>query len=89
MDKKKAYHFCKFLKSQMDAIEMAKWYRGEEINRDPGHQFILEWIDKNASNFRRDWDKSCCQHCYKWKNCGHMLKVECQNFKFDDEENEN
>lgn len=88
MDKKIAYQLCKFLKAQMDAIDMAKWYRGEEIHSDPGQQFIIEWINKNAKLFREEWNKSCCKNCYKWFECGHMLKKECDNFNFDEKENE-
>jgi len=87
MDKKRAYQFCKYLKSQMDAIDKDKWYKGEEIHNDPGQEYIIDWINRNAKEWREKWEKSKCQHCSFWFECGHKLKVECERFKFDDEEN--
>jgi hypothetical protein len=88
MDKKKAYLFCKFLKVQMDAMDIAKWYEGERRKSDPGQEYIIDWINRNAKEWREGWEKSCCQHCEHWFNCGHKLKINCSNFKFDNKEDE-
>ena len=79
----------KFIKIELKYFDDAKFYEGINIHKDPGQEFIFNFIQINAQTLREKWEKSKCQHCYKWKNCGHLLKVECKNFKFDDEENEN
>ena len=88
MDKKKAYLFCKFLKSEMKKIDEDKWYEGERIFRDPGQEYIVNWINQNAKSWRSEWDNSACQHCASWKECGHKLKKACERFIFDEKENE-
>jgi len=88
MDKKKAYLFCKFLHTEMKKIDEDKWYEGERRKNDPGQEYIVDWINKNAKNWREAWEASKCQHCSFWMYCGHNLKKECDNFKFDEKENE-
>ena len=41
--------------AQKDAIEVAKWLLGEKIGRDPGEEFVTEWIRENAAEFRKNW----------------------------------
>lgn len=33
-----------------------KWLEGERICRDPGQQFILDWIKNNAIKYRKEWE---------------------------------
>lgn len=89
MDKKKAYLFCKFLKSEMKKIDEDKWYEGERTCRDPGQEYIIDWINRNAKEWRDGWEKSVCQHCTSWFECGHNLKKDCERYTFDEKENEN
>lgn len=88
MNKKSAYLFCKFLDTEMKTIDEAKWYEGERRKADPGQEYIVDWINKNAAQWRKAWEESKCQHCDSWKECGHKLKKECDNYKFDENEKE-
>ena len=47
--------FREFMAAQKDAIEVAKWLLGEKIGRDPGEEFVNEWIRENAEDFRKNW----------------------------------
>jgi len=47
--------FKEFMAAQKDAIEVAKWLLGEKIGRDPGEEFVTEWIRENAAEFRKNW----------------------------------
>lgn len=49
--------------AQKEAIEVAKWLLGEKIGRDPGDEFVIEWIKENAEEFRRDWPA----HSAEWR----------------------
>lgn len=86
MDKKKAYLLCKYLHTEMKKIDIDKWYHGEKINKDPGQEYILEWINVNSANWRKSWEESKCQHCSFWMRCGYELKKECDGYKFDEQE---
>ena len=83
MDKKKAYLFSKYLHAEMNKINEDKWYEGEHIGRDPGTNYIVDWVNKNAANWRTSWEKSKCQHCSWWRQCGHSLKEQCDKFILD------
>ena len=67
----------KFLKAEKRFIEKSKYYRGEKIKKDPGDEYIIEWISKNADKFRRVWDICICKDCKKGSECGDCLKIEC------------
>jgi hypothetical protein len=86
MDKKHAYLFCKFLEVERIKIDEDKWYEGEKISADPGQEFIIDWIQRNAANWRQEWEASVCQHCKNWKTCGLNVKVCCENFEPDPNE---
>lgn len=47
--------FKEFLEAQKEAIEVAKWYLGEKIGRDPGQEFVQQWINEHAKEFRDNW----------------------------------
>jgi len=88
MNKKKAYLFCKFLDVEMRKIDEDKYYEGVRRHCDPGQEYVIDWIQRNADNWRKEWDASCCQHCDSWKTCGQNVKEKCESFKFDEKENE-
>lgn len=85
MDKKKAYLFCKYLHTEMKKIDEDKWLEGEKRNCDPGQEYIVDWINKNASEWRKNWEVSKCKNCAFWMQCGHYLKKDiCDKFEFDE-----
>lgn len=49
------FDFQEYMEAQTDAIEVAKWLLGEKLGRDPGDEFIVQWIRDNAEEFRRNW----------------------------------
>lgn len=48
--------FKEFMAAQKDAIEVAKWLLGEKLGRDPGQEFVLQWIRENGKAFRDNWN---------------------------------
>ena len=76
--------FGKFLATEIHRIEVDKWYEGERISADPGENYCIRWVDKNAKWFRDAWENSCCKDCSKWKECGHEVKNKCSKFSKDD-----
>lgn len=84
--RKEAYLFCKFLQVEIRKIDEDKWYEGTRRNCDPGNEFILDWIKRNGSNWRIEWDLSKCQHCNFWRVCGHLVKQDCIDFEPDKDE---
>ena len=48
-------HLQKFLQKQKEKIERDKWYEGIKLGHDPGQQFIMDWINKNAKRFRKEY----------------------------------
>lgn len=61
-----------FMLAQKEAIEVAKWLLGEKIGRDPGDEFVIEWIKENAEEFRRDWPA----HSAEWR-ASHNEAINC------------
>ena len=70
----------RFLRVQIKKIEMDKWCEGCGRKQDPGPEYVLDWIHKNASWFRHAWEVSECKNCQRWADCGVHLKQECQDF---------
>lgn len=73
--------FSKYMLIQKRRIEIEKWCKGCEIRRDPGPEFIIEWIQSNGDTFRRKWEASLCKTCSSITDCGHQLRNECSQFK--------
>lgn len=48
--------FKEFMEAQTDAIEVAKWLLGEQLGRDPGQEFVFQWIRENGKDFRDNWE---------------------------------
>ena len=44
-----------FIKDQILEIEKAKWAEGCRIHKDPGEEFVREWIQKHGEEFRQRW----------------------------------
>ena len=74
--------FKRFIEAQKHRIEFEKWIEGERQNRDPGDEYILDWILKNAPDFRKQWEESDCSECIKWRECGYLVKKECDEFDY-------
>jgi len=70
-----------FFLSEIKKIEIDKWEEGLRIHSDPGEQYVLEWVERNAPWFRDAWEKSCCQYCNHCVACGYSVKTECGEFE--------
>jgi len=79
MDKEKK-QFENFLIAQKKYIENAKYMEGIHVNHDPGDEYIIKWIAKNAKKFRNIWENCQCRDCKNACKCGDCLKIECENF---------
>jgi len=79
----------KIIKVELEYFNDAKYFEGINSKKDPGEFFIMEMIKTNGAELRKRWNESKCQNCLKWEKCGHKLKVECDQFQFDEKENEN
>jgi len=73
-------NLMKYLLVEKKFIEMAKWFEGERLNKDPEDAFILAWIATSAAEFRVRWGKSVCKGCDCVEDCGHLLKEKCENY---------
>lgn len=46
-----------YMRAQVSAMNLAKYYEGIRIGRDPGQEFLRKWItDGSAEAFRRYWE---------------------------------
>lgn len=51
--------FSEYMKAQVDAFNLAKWYEGERIGRDPGDEFIRQLLKNgSAEAFRESWEEN-------------------------------
>lgn len=46
-----------FMEKQVHDIEVAKYYEGIRIGRDPGQEFVKKWILDHAAEYRKENDK--------------------------------
>jgi hypothetical protein len=72
--------FIRFVGSERRKIDIDKWCTGCEIKKDPGNDYIIDWINKNAIWFRNAWEISDCKTCKKWENCGWKAERNCKDF---------
>jgi hypothetical protein len=70
----------KFMKIQRKKIEIDKWCEGLVIHRDPGDEYVINWIFKNAGWFRRSWEQSCCKSCQFSEESGYNTLEECERY---------
>ena len=68
------------MRAQRKRIEIDKWHEGCRISRNPGSEFIITWIEKNAASFHLAWDLSLCKACQKVTECGFEVKQNCIEF---------
>jgi ferredoxin len=71
----------RFMKVQIKKIQMDKWCEGVKVKRDPGRDYILDWIQRNGYNFRIGWEASACKTCHHWHECGHKLAINCEFYQ--------
>jgi len=69
----------KFMLSQKRRIEYEKWLEGCRLKRDPGSEYILNWISLNGAFFRKAWEDSLCKDCALWENCGYLARSSCED----------
>ena len=48
--------FTEYMRDQVKQIELDKWLEGERICRDPGQQYVREWIKNKSLLFRTQWE---------------------------------
>jgi len=67
----------RFLFVQRRRIEHDKWCEGIRIERDPGTEYVMNWIQNYACNFRLAWNNSLCCQCSHYRECGLNVLKEC------------
>jgi hypothetical protein len=73
----------KYMRIQKKKIEVDKWNEGCRIQQDPGHTYIINWIETQGSWFRKSWEKSKCKECSFCEQCGYKLLRVCDKFVSD------
>jgi hypothetical protein len=71
----------KFVNVQIKKIEIEKWCEGVRLKRDPGKQYILNWIFSNAASFRMAWEQSLCKGCQHSDQCGYLVQTQCDMYE--------
>lgn len=71
----------RFMQVQLTKIQVDKWCAGCGMQRDPGSDYVLDWIAKHAQWFRSEWEHSRCRECSSWRDCGHLLKQDCHTYQ--------
>jgi hypothetical protein len=71
-------YFVRFIESEKTKIDIDKWNRGVSLGKDPGDNYVLDWINLNASWFRTSWNNSKCKTCIHWKWCGWRVENNCE-----------
>ena len=73
--------FKNFLSAEQKFITESKYYKGINLHKDPGDEYITECIEKKAKTFREMWNLSVCKNCVKAGKCGNNLRIDCANFE--------
>ena len=47
-----------FMLTQIEWINVAKYYEGQRLHCDPGEAFVKWWIKQNGSKFRKWWNEN-------------------------------
>jgi len=84
MTEKQEYVFAKFIEIEMKKIDLDKYFQGIKIHKDPGQDYVMQWIDNNSANFRKKWEESDCKSCSHWKKCGINMCKDCQLYFHDE-----
>jgi hypothetical protein len=45
-----------YITEQIHIIDEAKWLEGCRTNKDPGNEFVAQWVQTNAAEFRKIWN---------------------------------
>jgi hypothetical protein len=69
--------FEKYMRAQCTEIDVDKWFEGIKCCKDPGQEYILDWITTKGESFRKKWDDSCCSQCGKWNRSIHHSRICC------------
>ncbi len=85
--KERVEQMHKFITVQRKRIDKEKWYKGCDIQQDPGQEFILEWIDNNAAEYRLAWNVSKCKSCTQWHQCGYRVRTICDSYEHEKSDN--
>ena len=72
---------ARFLHVQVKRIEVDKWCEGCGIERDPGKDYVMNWIKNYAGMFRLAWNNSLCKWCQHAQNCGYHVTKHCAYFE--------
>lgn len=70
--------FKKFIDTETKIIEISKWIAGEKLKRDPGEEYVAQWVSDHAEELRDAWNKSKCKTC--GKECNHNMKIYCEEY---------
>ena len=76
IDKNHVFILCEIMKVDLD-----KWIEGCNINKDPGNEYVLDWVSDNAAKYRDQWESSKCSTCCNWRRCGWKALMECNEYK--------
>jgi hypothetical protein len=71
----------KFLHVQVRRIEHDKWCEGCGIGRDPGREYVMNWILNYAGQYRHAWNNSLCKGCKNYKECGLFVVKNCEKYE--------
>lgn len=69
-----------YMLAQRRKIEIEKWCEGIRLKRDPGDEFVMQWIFNYGDWFRQSWNRSLCSHCALARKCGHEVRDRCDQF---------
>ncbi len=75
--------FYDFVYCEVKRIKIDKWVEGERIHQDPGVQFELDWVSKNAEGYRDAWEHSMCRTCLLKRLCGFNALSSCKKYEND------
>jgi hypothetical protein len=51
-------------KNQAEQAKIYKWNKGVELGKDPGNDAIVEWVEKYAGDYRKEY-KACYDNILK------------------------
>ena len=71
--------FHRFICAQVKYINDAKYFEGINTQHDPGDIFVETFVIEKGLYFRNSWNNSQCSACSK--DCGDLLKKQCDMFK--------
>lgn len=85
--------FEKYIKAEIKNIDVDKFFEGIKLQRDPGAEYVENWVMAHSKKFRDKWTESVCSKCSNWNCiiehsricCLQMLKT-CDGFRKEDDE---